>query len=168
MRVFSRVRTAPSWLCRVTSHLQQTSMQSKFLNKILRHNFATSTLPFSLPEHISLSHHEGRMYQGTPYAVEPDATARTMFIASMMHAHVQKPILSERPDVTCPDDTADNDRQKKSYIKKYLEKPEAQEEVRQPATRRRRHHRSNRSPQFSRRRMSRTRITSTQAVICLF
>ena len=39
--------------------------------------------------------HEGRVYQGTPFAVEPDATAKTVFIASMMHAQ-------EKPDVTCP------------------------------------------------------------------
>ena len=46
--------------------------------------------------------YEGRMRQGTPYAVEPDASARMVFIASMMHAHMQKPILSDKPDVTCP------------------------------------------------------------------
>ena len=56
--------------------------------------------------------HEGRMYQGTPYAVEPDANARMVFIASMMHAHMQKPTLSEKPDVTCPDDAVDTDRRK--------------------------------------------------------
>ena len=47
------------------------------------------------------------MYQGTPYSIEPDASVRMVFIASMMHAHMQKPILSEKPDVTCPDDVAD-------------------------------------------------------------
>ena len=54
--------------------------------------------------------HEGRMYQGTPYSVEPDATAKMLFVASMMHAHLQKPTLDEKPDVTCPNDTMDNDR----------------------------------------------------------
>ena len=48
--------------------------------------------------------HEGRVYQG--------ANARMVFIASMMHAHMQKPILSEKPHVTCPDDTVDNDHRK--------------------------------------------------------
>ena len=35
--------------------------------------------------------HEGGMYNGTPYSVEPDATARTVLIANMMHAHLRKP-----------------------------------------------------------------------------
>ena len=52
------------------------------------------------------------MYQGTPYAVEPDARARMVFIASMTHARMQKPMLSEKPDVTCPDDVANNERRK--------------------------------------------------------
>ena len=52
------------------------------------------------------------MYQGTPFAVEPDASARMVFIASMMHAYMQNSTLSEKPDVTCPDDVADNDRRK--------------------------------------------------------
>ena len=52
------------------------------------------------------------MYQGTPLALDPDASARMVFIASMMHAHMQKPTLSEKPDVTCPDDVTDNDRRK--------------------------------------------------------
>ena len=33
--------------------------------------------------------HEGRVYQGTPFVVEPDATAKTVFIASVMHAQMQ-------------------------------------------------------------------------------
>ena len=53
------------------------------------------------------------MYQGTPYAVEPDASARIVFIASVMHAHMQKPILSEKPDVTCPEDFMDTNCRKK-------------------------------------------------------
>ena len=52
------------------------------------------------------------MYQGTPYAVEPDASARMVFIASMMHAHVQMPMLSEKPDVACPPGVADSERRK--------------------------------------------------------
>ena len=58
--------------------------------------------------------HEGRVYQGIPYAVEPDATASTVFIASMMHARVQHPVLSEKPDVTCPSDVQDNERRKEA------------------------------------------------------
>ena len=58
--------------------------------------------------------HEGRVYQGTPHSVEPDAIARTVFIASMMHgiAHMQHPVLNEKPDVTCPSDAQDNERRK--------------------------------------------------------
>ena len=52
--------------------------------------------------------HEGRMYQGTPYAVEQDLTA-IVVIASMMHAHLAKRNLVQ-PDVTCPTDVVDNDR----------------------------------------------------------
>ena len=54
--------------------------------------------------------HEGRMYQGTPYTVEPDATARMVFIANMVHAHMEKPVLSETPDVTCSSDVPDSER----------------------------------------------------------
>ena len=56
--------------------------------------------------------HEGRVYQSTPFAVEPDATAKTVFIANMMHAHLQHPVLSEKTDVTCPADVQDNERRK--------------------------------------------------------
>ena len=48
--------------------------------------------------------HEGRVCQGTPYVVEPDATAKTVFIASMMHAQMHPPVLPDKPDVTCPAD----------------------------------------------------------------
>ena len=51
--------------------------------------------------------HEARVYQGSPFAVEPDATTK-VFIASMMHAHKQHPTLSEKPDVTCPSDVQNN------------------------------------------------------------
>ena len=50
------------------------------------------------------------MYQGTPYAVEQDLTAQTLFIASMMHAYLAKPPNLVQPDVTCPTDAVDNDR----------------------------------------------------------
>ena len=56
--------------------------------------------------------HEGRVYQGPPFAIKPDATAKTAFIASMMHAHVQHPVLNEKPDVTRPSDVQDNERRK--------------------------------------------------------
>ena len=44
--------------------------------------------------------HEGRMYQGTPYAAEPDSTEKNLFVVSMMHANAVKPV-SAIPDVTC-------------------------------------------------------------------
>ena len=55
---------------------------------------------------------EGRTYQGTPYSVEPDATARQIFVASMMHTSVKSPALSETPDVTCPSDAPDSEGRK--------------------------------------------------------
>ena len=57
---------------------------------------------------------QGRIYQGAPYAVEPDATARTVFIASMMRARTQRPVLSEKPDVTWLSDVPDSEQRKKS------------------------------------------------------
>ena len=50
------------------------------------------------------------MYQGTPYAVEPDPTARTVFIASMMHVHLAKRNISVEPDITCSNDVLDHVR----------------------------------------------------------
>ena len=35
--------------------------------------------------------HEGRMYQGTPYAIEQDPVAKTVFILSTMHANAASP-----------------------------------------------------------------------------
>ena len=46
------------------------------------------------------------------FAVKPDATAKTVFIASMMHAQTQHPMLNEKPDVTCPSDVQDSERRK--------------------------------------------------------
>ena len=48
--------------------------------------------------------HTGKIYQGTPYSVEPDITSKQMFIASMMHSSSQSPVLRDTPDVTCPSD----------------------------------------------------------------
>ena len=48
--------------------------------------------------------HEDRAYQGNPYSVEPDATTKQIFVASMMHASAGTPTLSDTPDVTCPSD----------------------------------------------------------------
>ena len=56
--------------------------------------------------------HEGRTYQGTPFSVEPDATAKHIFVASMMHASMRTPKLSDIPDVTCPSDFPDSERRK--------------------------------------------------------
>ena len=56
--------------------------------------------------------HEGRVYQGTPFAFEPDATVKTVFIAIVMHAQMQHQVLSEKPDVTCPSDVQDSECRK--------------------------------------------------------
>ena len=52
--------------------------------------------------------HEGRMYQGTSYSVEPDPIARAVFIASMSHARLSKYNVSVEPYVTCPSDVLDH------------------------------------------------------------
>ena len=59
--------------------------------------------------------HSGRVYQGTPYAVEPDATAKTVFIASMMHTQTHSPVLQDKPDVTCPSDVQDSERREEVF-----------------------------------------------------
>ena len=56
--------------------------------------------------------HEGRVCQGTPYTGKPDATAKTVFIASMTHAQLRPPALHDKPDVTCPSDVQDSERRK--------------------------------------------------------
>ena len=56
--------------------------------------------------------HEGRAYQGNPYSVEPDATTKQIFVASMMHTSMRSPTLSDTPDVTCPSDFPDSERRK--------------------------------------------------------
>ena len=33
---------------------------------------------------------EGRAYQGNPYSVDPDATAKLIFVASMMHTYSER------------------------------------------------------------------------------
>ena len=55
---------------------------------------------------------EGRTYPGTPYSVEPDATAKQIFVASMMQTSLKSPALSDTPDVTCPSDVPDSERRK--------------------------------------------------------
>ena len=39
--------------------------------------------------------HEGRAYQDNPYSVEPDATAKHIFVASMMHTSMRSPTRAE-------------------------------------------------------------------------
>ena len=56
--------------------------------------------------------HEGRAYPGTPYSVEPDATAKQIFVASMMHTSMKSPALKDNPDATCPSDVPDSERRK--------------------------------------------------------
>ena len=48
--------------------------------------------------------HQGKIYQGTPFSVEPDITSKQMFVASMMHSSSHSPALRDTPDVTCPSD----------------------------------------------------------------
>ena len=48
--------------------------------------------------------HAGRMYQGTPFSIEPGATSKHIFVASMMHTSMRSPVLRDTPDVTCPSD----------------------------------------------------------------
>ena len=55
--------------------------------------------------------HEGRTYSGTPYSVEPDATAKQIFVASMMHTSMNPPALR---DTTCPSDAPDSETSKRS------------------------------------------------------
>ena len=55
---------------------------------------------------------EGRTYPGTPYPVEPDVTAKTIFVASMMHITMKAPALRDTPDVACPSDAQDSERRK--------------------------------------------------------
>ena len=56
--------------------------------------------------------HAGRVYQGTPYSVEPDATAKHIFVASMMHTSMRSPMLRDTLDVTSPSDFPDSECRK--------------------------------------------------------
>ena len=46
--------------------------------------------------------HKGKIYQGTPYSVEPDVTSKQMFVASRMHTSNHSPVLRDVPDVASP------------------------------------------------------------------
>ena len=56
--------------------------------------------------------HSGRIYQGTPFSVEPDITSKHVLIASMMQTSMRSPVLHEKPDVTCPSDFPDSDKRR--------------------------------------------------------
>ena len=56
--------------------------------------------------------HAGRIYQGTPFSVEPDVTSKHIFVASVMHTSMRSPVLRDKPDVTCPSDFPDSERRK--------------------------------------------------------
>ena len=56
--------------------------------------------------------HTGRIYQGTPFSIEPDVTSKHIFVASMMHTSMRSPVLRDTPDVTCPSDFPDSDHRK--------------------------------------------------------
>ena len=59
--------------------------------------------------------HTGKIYQGTPFSVEPDITSKQMFVASMMHSSSHPPVLKDTPDVTCPSDVP-IDKQRKEVV----------------------------------------------------
>ena len=40
--------------------------------------------------------HAGRIYQETPFSVEPDVTSKHIFVASMTHTSMRSPVLRER------------------------------------------------------------------------
>ena len=56
--------------------------------------------------------HAGRIYHGTPFSVEPDVTSKHLFIASMMHTSIRCPVLTDKPDVTCPSNFPDSEKRK--------------------------------------------------------
>ena len=56
--------------------------------------------------------HAGRIYQGTPFSVEPDITSKHIFVASMMHTSMRSPALRDKPDVTRPSDFPASERRK--------------------------------------------------------
>ena len=66
--------------------------------------------------------HTGKIYQGTPFSVEPDITSKHMFIASTMHSSSHPPVLRDTPDVTCPSDTP-IDKKRKEVVQ-YEQPPE--------------------------------------------
>ena len=54
--------------------------------------------------------YEGRVYQGTPHTVDPDATAKTVFVASMMRTHTHSPVPQlDKPDAPCSSDVQDSE-----------------------------------------------------------
>ena len=66
--------------------------------------------------------HAGKIYQGTPFSVEPDITSKQMFVASMMHSSGHSPVLKDTSDVTCPSD-APTDKKRKEVVQ-YEQPPE--------------------------------------------
>ena len=59
--------------------------------------------------------HTGKIYQGTPFSVEPDITSKQMFVASMMHSSSHSPALRDTPDVTCPSN-APTDQKRREIV----------------------------------------------------
>ena len=56
--------------------------------------------------------HAGRIYQGTPFSIEPGITSKHIFVASVTHTSMRSPVLRDKPDVTCPSDFPDSERRK--------------------------------------------------------
>ena len=59
--------------------------------------------------------HTGKIYQGTPFSIEPDITSKQVFVASMMHSSSHPLVLKDTPDVTCPSD-APLDKKRKEVV----------------------------------------------------
>ena len=59
--------------------------------------------------------HTGKVYQGTPFSIEPDITSKQVFVASMMHSSSHPLVLMDTPDVTRPSD-APTDKKRKEVV----------------------------------------------------
>ena len=70
--------------------------------------------------------HTGKIYQGTPFSVEPDITSKQLFVASMMHTSSHPLVLNDTPDVTCPSDVP-TEKTRKDVVQ--YEQPSASEEL---------------------------------------
>ena len=70
--------------------------------------------------------HTGKIYQGTPFSVEPDITSKQLFVASMMHSSSHPLVLKDTPDVTCPSDVP-TEKTRKDVVQ--YEQPSASDDL---------------------------------------